>query len=62
MGSTPRGMRRGSGSELTATVAGTEEARAFFQERLATLGLALFLLAAGSCSALAVLNLILIWR
>jgi hypothetical protein len=59
MGSRPPGVRRGSGSELTTTVAGTEEARAFFQERLATLGLALFLLAGGSWTALAVLNLIL---
>jgi serine/threonine-protein kinase len=60
MVSPPRGVRRASGSQLSATVAGTEEARAFFQERLATLGLALFLLAGGSWAALAVLNLILI--
>jgi eukaryotic-like serine/threonine-protein kinase len=46
------GADRRHASDATTTVAGTEEARAFFQERLATFGLSLFVLAGGTWLAL----------
>ncbi|HKE13754.1 MAG TPA: serine/threonine-protein kinase [Kofleriaceae bacterium] len=49
-----RGADRGSGTDATTTVAGTEEARAFFQARLAIFGLALFVLSGLAWTALLV--------